>query len=66
MMGKLTVPDALAEVERDRWQCETCTAPAEENGRYCLSCCLYWNDVANGLWDDDPLSRLALSGDTND
>lgn len=59
-MSKLTVRRALAEVEENRWQCETCTAPTEsDDAKYCMSCRLYWGDVRNGLFDEHsfPLSQ---------
>jgi hypothetical protein len=35
-------------------KCETCENVTEHEGaRYCLYCRTYWEDCANGLWDDD-------------
>lgn len=51
-MPKLSITKALDEVEASAWQCKTCTAPAEEDSRYCHHCRAYWNDVANGLFDN--------------
>lgn len=51
-MAKLRIPDALEEVRRDRWKCETCTAPAEEESTFCLHCGMYWEDVRNGMFDE--------------
>lgn len=56
---KLTISQALAEVEDDKWQCETCTAPAMEDGPHCLSCKLYWADVEAGLFNE-PWEPFAL------
>lgn len=48
--------EALQQVEDERWQCETCQAPAEEDERrFCRHCKTYWNDCASDLWDD-PIS----------
>lgn len=39
---------ALEQVERERWQCLTCSHPALENSPYCMSCKHYWDDVEQG------------------
>lgn len=55
-MGKAkSVSDALIEVETDRWQCHTCSAPsAEDTSRpgYCKTCAMYWDDCDAGQFDD--------------
>ncbi len=48
----MKVHEALTEVEEDRWQCLTCSDAREENGDYCMSCRMYWEDCRNGLWED--------------
>lgn len=46
--------DALAEAkEAAKWKCETCEQPAQEDKPHCLSCELYWQDVANGVFDNE-------------
>lgn len=49
------VRDALDECANDEWKCLTCDAPAEEHGRHCMSCRMYWDDVASGLFNSEPL-----------
>lgn len=34
------------------WKCHTCETIIE-SGDYCWPCSSYWEDVRNGLWDDD-------------
>ncbi len=53
-MPKVRLSDAAAEKEEaDGIVCKTCSAPAVEGHEpYCTSCALYWQDVANGLFDD--------------
>lgn len=61
-MAKLRTHEALDEVERDCWQCTTCSQPAEEADHYCRYCRSYWDDCRNGLWDDvEPLAALEPS-----
>lgn len=48
----LTIDKAVAEVMRDRWQCVTCSGPAEEDSKYCRHCSSYWGDVSDGMFDD--------------
>ena len=45
--------DAVDEVKRDRWQCMTCSHPAQEDKDHCRYCEMYWEDVSAGLFDDD-------------
>lgn len=46
-------------VEERSWRCHTCTRmldpldPGEE--RYCFYCGSYWEDVKNGLFEDEPM-----------
>lgn len=42
---RVSVHDALHEVQRDRWQCQTCRAPAQIGKPHCLPCEIYWEDV---------------------
>ncbi len=49
---KLKVHVAKDQQEKERWKCNTCTAPAEEDSTYCVHCRLYWHDAANGLFGD--------------
>lgn len=39
-----------------RWNCDSCGAPIDpaiaQCPGYCWPCGSYWDDVANGLWDD--------------
>lgn len=43
------VPIDLADA---RWQCQTCSGViASDDDIYCLHCKLYWQDVANGMFD---------------
>lgn len=39
--ASLRLQDVDAELEAHRWQCQTCSAPAEIDGDYCLHCRLY-------------------------
>lgn len=50
---KINISDALLEKEEhDSVTCKSCTAPAVEGYEpYCMSCGMYWQDCANGLWD---------------
>lgn len=43
---------ALDEQKADRWQCQTCSAPADEGSSYCRYCAMYWEDVSNGLFEE--------------
>ena len=37
--------------ETRRWVCASCPQMVEgDDGLYCLSCDMYWNDVADGLY----------------
>ena len=51
---KLSVHHAASMADEDRsWKCESCTRmlePTEE--RWCWQCRSYWEDCANGLFDD--------------
>lgn len=44
--------DAEQEVEETRVKCVTCENVALEGDKHCLSCGLYWRDVANGMYDE--------------
>ena len=49
--------DAVLEAqEARRWSCASCDAPIDpdntEHPNHCWPCGSYWEDVANGLWDD--------------
>lgn len=44
---------AVDQTEQDDWQCRTCSSEAQENSIYCMHCEMYWDDVDNGLFDDD-------------
>lgn len=47
---------ALEELDEVRsWKCESCDTLIEtENSRYCRACAAYWEDVRNGLFEDEP------------
>lgn len=49
----ITRREAEDQVEAERWQCKSCTAPADEDDSFCISCRMYWNDVRDGLFDRD-------------
>ena len=49
---------AAAEAEESRrWSCASCGAPidpaAQEYPGYCWPCGSYYEDVANGLWEEN-------------
>lgn len=44
---------AIEVLEAETLMCRSCTTIVEAPG-YCRTCADYWNDVRNGLWDDDP------------
>jgi rubrerythrin len=45
--------EALDDVEEQAWQCRTCTAPFDDEHKpYCRHCGMYWQDCANGLWEN--------------
>lgn len=47
-----------------RWQCKTCTGViASDEDIYCLSCKVYWQDVANGAIDYEEDCERYYSGD---
>lgn len=50
--AKIKVNEAVQQADDERWQCLTCTGPAEEHGDYCWHCKMYWDDCASGLWED--------------
>lgn len=53
------IRNAEQQVEDERWQCQTCSAPnTEENGEYCSACAIYWQDV--GELDDGMLRDMPL------
>jgi Zn finger protein HypA/HybF involved in hydrogenase expression len=49
---RLTIQEAtaLAEEEASIW-CQSCSAPADGQGRYCRHCESYWADVDAGVFD---------------
>lgn len=62
---KFTLHDVPIAQEETRWQCATCTGViASDADKYCLSCKLYWEDAAKGLFDD-PGPRDYDSWDVN-
>jgi hypothetical protein len=48
---KINIHSAQTQVEQENIKCETCEAPVLEDGKYCLFCKSYWEDVRNGLFD---------------
>ena len=53
VVAKLRPHQAMELVQQETWKCTTCSAPAQENSRYCFHCELYWEDVKNGLFNQD-------------
>jgi hypothetical protein len=53
-MGKVDLRKAEMEREEDdAIMCRTCNAPAEDEWEpHCRSCGMYWQDCANGLWQE--------------
>lgn len=53
-MPKVSLREASIENEdRIADMCASCKAPADDHhAPYCRDCGDYWNDVANGLFDD--------------
>ena len=50
---KYRVWDATVEQTESRWQCRTCDRPIEHcDAIYCLHCRMYWEDCANGLYQE--------------
>lgn len=57
------VLEAEEQADRERWQCLTCSQPADENSDHCMHCVTYWDDVSNGLYDrDDEIATYDLTG----
>lgn len=51
---KIPVHVAATEAMEVRsWTCETCNLMVDDGERYCRHCGPYWEDVKNGLWEDD-------------
>jgi len=55
------VADAEQQVIDESWQCRTCDAPAEVGGAHCMTCRMYWDDVAAGVFDRDDERDAAVS-----
>jgi len=52
---KYRVWHATWEQMEARWQCKTCDNVIEhDDAIYCMPCRTYWEDCANGLWQDKP------------
>ena len=47
------VREAEQQVKDEAWQCLTCSAPRQEGKKHCMHCEMYWDDVDNGMFDDD-------------
>ncbi len=59
----LAIRNAKIEQAESAWQCHSCSAPSEEDSRYCRHCRMYWEDVDNGLFaDDDDWQTEGASG----
>lgn len=53
---RITPQQATQQAEDERWQCRTCSAPADQDDVYCACCRAYWADARDGLIDDDEWS----------
>lgn len=54
MGDRIDVREAEEIAERDSvGKCQTCTGLAEEGDVYCWHCRSYWDDVRNGVFQDD-------------
>jgi hypothetical protein len=49
MSSKIKKHEAEQQARDEHWQCATCSAPAQEHNKYCLSCELYWQDFPNDM-----------------
>lgn len=46
--------EAADQASAEAWECETCSAPKDENDeRYCRNCRMYWEDCDAGLFDGE-------------
>lgn len=52
-MGAKEIRDALIQVEQEGIKCLTCELPAQEKKKHCVHCEAYWDDVDNGVFEDD-------------
>lgn len=43
---------ATEAAEVKAWTCKTCDVMVEAEGDYCRACAQYWQDVENGIFDD--------------
>lgn len=56
-MSKIRVCEALDICEETNVECASCVLNvAIEDERYCLYCKTYWEDVRNGLFDENETS----------
>lgn len=62
------IPNHVAEqqVEDDRWQCLTCSAPAAESSDYCRPCQMHWRDARELEYDTDWLMQNGTGWPTKD
>lgn len=46
-----TAETEAAEVKS--WTCQSCDVMVEEDGEHCAACRQYWNDVRDGMFEEE-------------